>query len=70
MRFHVSWYDVRNMTSEKNRRSCFLYNDSDCIKTPDYFFKLTWVLMAIVILCVIAMVLYGILNMVEKRVRK
>ncbi len=33
-------------------------------------FKLTWVLMAIVILCVIAMALYGILNMVEKRVRR
>lgn len=33
-------------------------------------FKLTWVLMAIVILCIIAMVLYGILNMVEKRVQR
>ena len=33
-------------------------------------FKLTWVLMAIVILCVIAMALYGILNMVEGAVGK
>ncbi len=33
-------------------------------------FKLTWVLMSIVILCVIAMVLYGILNFIEKRVWK
>lgn len=29
-------------------------------------FKLTWVLMSIVILCVIATILYGILNMIEK----
>lgn len=29
-------------------------------------FKLTWVLMSIVILCVIAMVLYSILNLIEK----
>lgn len=33
-------------------------------------FKLTWVLMSIVILCVIAIVLYGILNFIEKRVWK
>lgn len=33
-------------------------------------FKLTWVLMSIVILCVIAMVLYGILNFLEKRYLK
>ena len=30
-------------------------------------FKLTWVLMSIVILCIIAMVLYGILGFIEKR---
>lgn len=30
-------------------------------------FKLTWVLMSIVILCVIAMGLYGVLNLVEKK---
>ena len=33
-------------------------------------FKLTWVLMSIVILCVIAMILYGILNLFEKHYRK
>lgn len=33
-------------------------------------FKLTWVLMSIVILCVIAMVLYGVLNLFEKHYRK
>lgn len=33
-------------------------------------FKLTWVLMSIVILCVIATVLYGILNLIEKKYRK
>lgn len=33
-------------------------------------FKLTWVLMSIVILCVIATVLYGILNLIEKRYLK
>ena len=33
-------------------------------------FKLTWVLMSILILCIIAMVLYGILNIIDKRVRK
>ena len=33
-------------------------------------FQLTRLIMAIVILCVIAMVLYGILNMVEKRVQR
>ncbi|MDY5663876.1 MAG: ABC transporter permease subunit, partial [Blautia sp.] len=33
-------------------------------------FKLTWVLMSIVILCVIAMVLYGILAFIEKRYMK
>lgn len=33
-------------------------------------FKLTWVLMSIVILCVIAMMLYGILNLFEKHYRK
>ncbi|MGI6068964.1 MAG: ABC transporter permease [Blautia sp.] len=30
-------------------------------------FKLSWVLMSIVILCIIAMILYGILNLAEKR---
>lgn len=33
-------------------------------------FKLTWVLMSIVILCVIAMGLYATLNLIEKHVRK
>ena len=33
-------------------------------------FKLTWVLMSIVILCVIAMGLYGILNLAEKHYLK
>lgn len=33
-------------------------------------FKLTWVLMSIVILCVIAMILYGILAFIEKRYMK
>ena len=33
-------------------------------------FKLTWVLLSIVILCVIAMGLYEILNLIEKRVQK
>ena len=33
-------------------------------------FKLTWVLMSIVILCVIAMGLYAILNFIEKRAQK
>lgn len=37
---------------------------------PASFFKLTWVLLAILILCVIAMVLYGMLNIVEKYVRE
>lgn len=34
---------------------------------PSHLFKLDWVIMSIVILCVIAMVLYGILNLVEKK---
>ena len=33
-------------------------------------FKLTWVLMSIILLCIIAMVLYGILNLMEKWVKK
>ena len=33
-------------------------------------FKLTWVLMSIVILCVIAMGLYAILDFIEKRAQK
>ena len=33
-------------------------------------FKLTWVLMSIVILCIIAMGLYAVLNLIEKRVQK
>ena len=33
-------------------------------------FKLTWVLMSIILLCIIAMVLYGILNLMEKWVEK
>ena len=33
-------------------------------------FKLSWMLTAIIILCVIAMVLYGVLSMVEKRYLK
>ena len=33
-------------------------------------FKLTWVLMSIVILCIIAMGLYAVLNLVEKHVQK
>ena len=33
-------------------------------------FKLTWVLMSIVILMIIAMLLYGILNLIERKVRK
>ena len=33
-------------------------------------FKLTWVLMSIVILCVIAMGLYAILNFIEKHAQK
>ena len=30
-------------------------------------FKLDWVIMSIMLLCMIAMVLYGILNLIEKR---
>ena len=33
-------------------------------------FKLTWVLMSIVILCIIAMELYAVLDFIEKRVRR
>ena len=33
-------------------------------------FKLTWVLMSIIILCIIAIILYGILGFIEKRVRR
>jgi NitT/TauT family transport system permease protein len=33
-------------------------------------FKLDWVIMSIVILCVIAMLLYGILNLIERRCMK
>jgi len=33
-------------------------------------FRLTWVLMAIVILCIIAMLLYFALYLIEKQVRK
>ena len=32
-----------------------------------HLFKLDWVIMSIVILCIIAMVLYSILNLVEKK---
>lgn len=37
---------------------------------PAKLFKLTWVLMSIVILCIIAMVLYGILGLIEKHYQK
>ena len=37
---------------------------------PARLFKLTWVLMSIVILCVIAMGLYAALDLIEKHVRK
>jgi NitT/TauT family transport system permease protein len=37
---------------------------------PPQLFKLDWVIMAILILCIIAMVLYGILNLIEKRCRR
>ena len=33
-------------------------------------FKLTWVLMSIVILCIIAMALYAVLNLIQKQVQK
>ena len=33
-------------------------------------FKLTWVLMSIVILCIIAMILYGILSFIERKYQK
>lgn len=33
-------------------------------------FKLTWVLLSIVILCIIAMMLYTILNLIQKRLQK
>ena len=33
-------------------------------------FKLTWVLMSIVILCIIAIGLYAILDFIEKRAQK
>ena len=33
-------------------------------------FKLTWVLMSIIILCIIAIILYGILGLIEKRARR
>jgi hypothetical protein len=39
---------------------------SDDIQMPASLFKLTWMILSIVILCVIAMVLYGILNGIEK----
>lgn len=37
-------------------------------QTPVSLFKLDWVIMSIVILCVIAMALYGILGLVERRI--
>lgn len=43
---------------------------SDCRELPASLFKLTWVLMSIVILCIIAMVLYGFLGFVEKHYRQ
>ena len=43
---------------------------SHSIKTPSSFFKLDWVIMSIFILCCIAMALYGILNVIEKRCLK
>ena len=33
-------------------------------------FKLTWVLMSIIILCIIAIILYGLLGLIEKRARR
>ena len=33
-------------------------------------FKLTWVLMSIIILCIIAIILYGLLGLIEKRTRR
>ena len=33
-------------------------------------FKLTWVLMSIMILCIIAMGLYAVLNLLEKYIQK
>lgn len=40
---------------------------SDRISKPSSLFKLDWVIMSIFVLCCIAMVLYGILNLVEKK---
>ena len=33
-------------------------------------FKLTWVLMSIIILCIIAIILYGLIGLIEKRARR
>ena len=43
---------------------------SNYIRMYARLFKLTWVLMSIVILCVIAMGLYAILDFIEKRAQK
>ena len=37
---------------------------------PATLFKLDWVIMSIVILCIIAMILYGIVNIAEKHYLK
>ena len=37
---------------------------------PSQTFKLTWVLMSIIILCIIAIILYGLLGLIEKRARR
>ena len=36
------------------------------IRTPTQLFKMDWLLMSIVLLCIMAMLLYALINLLEK----
>lgn len=53
------------------RSLSFLYNKGiirtlDCGSVQSQVFKLDWVIMSIIVLCLLAMILYAVLNRVEK----
>ena len=50
--------------------ACLLYTSGYLIIYSSQTFKLTWVLMSIIILCIIAIILYGLLGLIEKRARR
>lgn len=48
----------------------FVIPISDRIRTPPHLFKLDWLLMSIVLLCIMAMGLYSLINLLERWYQK